>query len=119
MKKILVVDDEPALLKIFEMECEQEESFQLFTAISGQEALKIINKNKIDIILTDLTMPKMDGIKLLESIKELGIDIPLIMIISGLTLEQNAEKLEKIGISRYFEKPYSIQEVISYIKSKC
>ena len=69
METILIVDDEknypPILSAILE-----EEGFETLTANSGQEALSIIIGSDIDLVLTDMKMPSMDGIELLEKIKE-------------------------------------------------
>lgn len=118
MKSVLIVDDEAALLSIFELECEEQGGLQVHTASSGSEAIKIIQSRKVDFMLTDLTMPHMDGIELLHLLNELDIQIPHKIVISGLPKEMNQERLDTLGVSKYFEKPFSIKELIGYLKSK-
>lgn len=118
MKSILIVDDEPALLTIFELECEDQGGLEVHTASSGSEAMEIIQSREIDFMLTDLTMPTMDGIKLLNLLKDLNIEIPHKIVISGLPKEMNQEQLDLLGVSKYFEKPFSIKELVNYLKSK-
>ena len=119
MKKILVVDDEPTLLKIFELESEELGGLEILTATTGDAAMKIISENKIDCVLTDLTMPKMGGLKLLRNIQDLKLDVPCRIVISGLPEEINQSELDSLGISNYFEKPFSIHEVLNFVKSNC
>ena len=119
MKTILIVDDEPVLLNILQLELEEQSQLEVYTAVSGAQALQIVLYKKIDIILTDLTMPKMDGLNLLKSINEKKIHVPCKMVISGLPKEMYIKKLDGLGVSKYFEKPYSIQEIINFVNSKC
>lgn len=69
MRKILIIDDEPNLLRILE-EKFSKESFEVLRAKDGEQGLKAALKNKPDIILLDLIMPKMDGLTMLRKLRE-------------------------------------------------
>lgn len=119
MKQVLIVEDEPTLLKIFKMELEERGKIKVYTAESGTKALEVLESQKIDVILTDLTMPEMDGIKLLETIKENKIEIACKIIISGLPQEMYSKKIESLDVTKYFEKPFSIKDITSYLLANC
>ena len=79
METILIVDDEKNYPLILGAVLE-EEGFEILSANSGQEALVILESSDVDLVLTDMKMPVMDGIELLENIKVLDPDLPVIMI---------------------------------------
>ncbi len=77
--KILVVDDEKNILKLYKAELE-DEGYTVVTANSGREALEIYEQEKPDIITLDIMMPEMDGIQVLRQIKQKMPEIPIIML---------------------------------------
>ncbi len=101
---ILVVDDEEALRKaiIFDF---KRKGFHVFEAGNGKDAFEIVKKEKIDVVLSDVRMPGGDGIELLEKIKGLSSNIPVVMLITGfadITLEDAYDK----GANAMFPKPF-------------
>ena len=79
METILIVDDEKNYLTILSAVLE-EEGFEVLTALGGQEALEIYKTSDLDLVVTDMKMPEMDGIELLENIKQLDPDLPVMMM---------------------------------------
>jgi DNA-binding response OmpR family regulator len=77
--KILVVDDEKNILKLYQMELE-DEGYEVVTANSGKEALEVFEKENPDIVTLDILMPDMDGIQVLRHIKEKRPAVPVIML---------------------------------------
>lgn len=77
--KILVVDDEKNILKLYKAELE-DENYTVLTADSGVEALDIFSKEKPDLVTLDILMPDMDGIHVLRLMKERNPSIPIIML---------------------------------------
>jgi len=75
---ILVVDDEESIRFLYREELE-EEGFRVLTAADGEEALKKVSKDKPDLITLDIRMPGMDGIEVLQRIREMDKKIPVIM----------------------------------------
>lgn len=113
---ILIVEDNSDLLDVLEKRFSRE--FETFRALDGNEALKILEDNDIDIVVTDYVMPGMDGIELTKYLKkEIGYShIPVIL----LTAKQNKE--DKItgfeaGADVYITKPFDTESLIANIKS--
>lgn len=107
-KTILAVDDESIALKILERYL-QKDGFLTSTAASGSEALAILDQNRsIDMVITDLLMPDMNGILLIEEIKKRFENIPVIAITASGSI-QSAVTAMKSGASDYLEKPCSVE----------
>lgn len=77
--KIMVVDDEKNILKLYKAELE-DEGYTVVTANSGREALDMYEQEEPDIITLDIMMPEMDGIQVLRQIKQKAPEIPIIML---------------------------------------
>jgi DNA-binding response OmpR family regulator len=112
--KILVVDDEQNIRNIIK-EYLEFEGFEYSEAENGIEALSKISKEKFDLVLLDIMMPKVDGIKVLKEIRSEG-DIPVIL------LTARAEEYDKLfgfelGADDYIVKPFSPKEVMARIKA--
>ncbi|MEW5909202.1 MAG: sigma-54 dependent transcriptional regulator [Thermodesulfobacteriota bacterium] len=114
METILIVDDEknypPVLSAVLE-----EEGYGTLTANSGKEALEIISRSDVDLVLTDMKMPGMDGIELLEKIKARDLDLPVIMMTAHGTVEKAVEAMQK-GAYSYILKPFDNERMILYVK---
>jgi two-component system, response regulator, stage 0 sporulation protein F len=78
MKKILVADDEMAIRLLYSEEL-KEEGYEVYTAANGREALEIIEKVPLDLVILDIKMPEMDGIEALRQIKEKNPDLPVLL----------------------------------------
>ena len=78
MKKILVADDEMAIRLLYSEEL-KEEGYEVYTAANGREALDIIDKEPLDLVILDIKMPEMDGIEALRQIKEKKPDLPVLL----------------------------------------
>ena len=112
METVLIVDDEknyPLILSAVLAD----EGFETLTANSGQEALQILASSDVDLILTDMKMPTMDGIELLEKIKERDPDIPVIMMTAHGTVEKAVEAMQK-GAYTYILKPFDNDRLVLY-----
>ena len=104
METILIVDDEknypPILSAVLE-----EEGFETYSANSGKEALQILENSDVDLVLTDMKMPAMDGIELLEKVKMKDPKLPVIMMTAHGTVEKAVEAMQK-GAYNYILKPF-------------
>lgn len=113
METILIVDDEknypPILSAVLE-----EEGFETLTAFSGREALEILENSDVDLVLTDMKMPSMDGIELLEHIKEKDRDLPVIMMTAYGTVEKAVLAMQK-GADNYILKPFDNERLVLYV----
>ncbi|MCL6621821.1 MAG: response regulator [Syntrophobacterales bacterium] len=78
MKKILVADDEMAIRLLYSEEL-KEEGYEVYTASNGREALEIVEKVPLDLVILDIKMPEMDGIEALRQIKERHPHLPVVL----------------------------------------
>jgi two-component system, NtrC family, response regulator len=113
METILIVDDEKNYPLILSAILE-EEGFETFTANSGREALEILANTDIDLVLTDMKMPSMDGIELLEKIKAKDQGLPVIMMTAHGTVDKAVEAMQK-GAYSYILKPFDNDRLIIYV----
>lgn len=114
METILIVDDEKNYLTILSAILE-DEGFEVLTAQGGQEALEIHKTSDLDLILTDMKMPLMDGIQLLENLKSVDPDLPVIMMTAHGTVDKAVEAIQK-GAYTYVLKPFDNERLIIYVK---
>lgn len=114
MDTILIVDDEKNYPLILSAVL-QDEGYETLAANSGADALQILTHSDVDLVLTDMKMPKMDGIELLERIKEIDPAIPVIMMTAYGTVEKAVEAMQK-GAYSYILKPFDNEQLIVYVK---
>ncbi len=108
MKNILVVEDEETLLVVMAgLFKPYSDRFKVFTAKNGKEAVKTLESKSIDLVITDLKMPEMDGIELLVYMNNNFPAIPAI-VVSAFCTERVQKKLESLGRLRVMEKPVDI-----------
>lgn len=112
--KILVVDDEEIVLKSCRKILEGG-GHQVFTALSGEDAFDLLEKELFDIVITDMKMPGIDGIQVLERVKEKHPDIAVIMI-TGYSTVQSAVQAMKLGAFDYIPKPFTPDEVLIVVE---
>jgi two-component system NtrC family response regulator len=113
METVLIVDDEKNYPHILSAVLE-EEGFEAFTAHSGHEALEILGNADVDLVLTDVKMPAMDGMELLERIKTKELDLPVIMMTAHGTVDKAVEAMQK-GAYTYILKPFDNERLVIYV----
>jgi len=111
---LLVVDDNKELVKIIKTYLRRR-GFNILTAYTAHEALRIIEKEKIDVMLLDLMLPDMLGQEVLKLIREMNSDIGII-VITGVKDIQTAVELMKAGADDYITKPFRLGELEEKIK---
>jgi len=110
-KNILIIDDENDLLDNLEMTVAV--FFKnVFSASNGEEALKIFKKEKIDVVMTDYVMPRIDGYEFAQKIREQNPDIP-IAIMSNFTDKDKLLKSIPLNLTDYIIKPLNYQKLIT------
>ena len=112
METILIVDDEKNYTLILSAILE-DEGFETLTANSGAEAMAALAESDVDLVLTDMKMPAMDGIDLLERIKKEDADLPVIMMTAHGTVEKAVEAMQK-GAYNYILKPFDNERLVLY-----
>ena len=110
--KLLIVDDEVLIRDVIKEYC-LNENYDVCEASNGLDALKIINKENIDLIIFDIMMPKLDGFSLCKQIKDKNIPI---IILSARTDEFDKLMGFDLGIEDYVTKPFSPKELMARIK---
>jgi len=114
MNTILVVDDEPNYLIVLS-ELLKEEGYEVITAQKGEEGLKIVHENDLDLVITDMRMPGMDGLELLKAVKSYNKDLPVIMITAFGEVEKAVVAM-KAGAYNYLAKPFNNEELLLNIR---
>lgn len=112
---ILIVDDETDALDLME-ELFLKHGYETFTARNGLEAMPIIAEHEPDILISDMVMPEMDGIKLLELVTKKYPDIAVIMITAHGTIETAVETMKK-GAKDYILKPLRLDEILAKVET--
>ncbi len=110
---ILIVDDEPAILDLFQRAM-QVAGHRCTVTPSGRKALDIMTRTPVDVVITDINMPEMDGIELASTIfNRFSADV---IVMTGQARGYQYDEIIKIGASDFVEKPFSIQEIILRIR---
>ncbi len=109
MDKILIIDDEKSILDLLNVVFEKE-GYAVKNALSAEKALKLIDENDIDLILTDVKLPQKSGMDILKYVKKNKPDIPVVMITAYGTIKQAVEAF-KAGAVDYVLKPFDVDEL--------
>ncbi|RXJ98399.1 DNA-binding response regulator [Arcobacter sp. CECT 8986] len=114
--KVLLVEDEQNIAKLLK-EAIGDYFFSFTLAKDGEEAIEKVKNVKPDIIITDIMMPKLDGLEMTKKIKEeIDEDIPVI-VLSAFSEKERLLNAIDIGITKYFIKPFDPEEVLEYLKT--
>ena len=110
MISILLVEDNIDLCKLIESELKRND-YKVLTAFNGDDALKVYENNHIDLLITDIMMPKTDGFSLISAIRASDEDLP-ILIITAKSSQADKYKGFAIGTDDYMTKPIDIDELL-------
>lgn len=113
--KVLLVDDDDAVRKVM-LKVLTRAGFEVEPVARATEALEIIRRGRrFETIVTDLVMPEMDGMQLLRFIRQLDLDVPMIIVTGNPTLESALETMDHGGF-RYLPKPVENQRLVAVVK---
>jgi two-component system response regulator (stage 0 sporulation protein F) len=113
-KHILIADDEPDILQILDIIIKKTNT-KVSKAETGTQALNIIDRDKtVDLVITDIKMPGLDGIQLLREIKDRNIITPPVIMITGFS-NVNVDELYDMGACGYIAKPFDWDDIIKNI----
>ena len=117
MSKILIIEDEAAIRRVLnKILSEESEIYQVEDAEDGLQGLEKIKNNDYDLVLCDIKMPKMDGIELLEAVKKIKPEIPMVMI-SGHGDMETAIHSMKLGAFDYISKPPDLNRLLNTVRN--
>ena len=109
METILVVDDEKNYLVVLEALLGPE-GYEILTADNAREAIRLIRESELDLVITDMKMPGITGMELLEESKKVEPDLPVIMMTAFGTIEMAVEAIKKRAYD-YITKPFQNEEL--------
>src|SRR6187402_253356 len=113
-KQVLVVDDEPNLRRVLSAQLSRD-GYDVHTAEDGAQALAVLAEHHIDLVITDLKMPGVDGMELLRQSLKLDSELPVVMITAHGTVDNAVEAL-KLGAFDYITKPFDQGEVRTIVR---
>ncbi|USK69469.1 response regulator transcription factor [Peribacillus asahii] len=114
-KRILVVDDEKSIVTLLKYNLEQA-GFSVITAFDGEEGLQTVVEQKPDLVVLDLMLPKLDGIEVCKQLRQLKVNVPILMLTAKDDEFDKVLGLE-LGADDYLTKPFSPREVVARIKA--
>jgi DNA-binding response OmpR family regulator len=115
MFSILVVEDDEILNKMICVKLKQE-AYRVFAAYDGEEALEVLDKEHVDLIICDIMMPKMDGYQLTKELRSAAYTLPILMITARNQME-DMEKGFHAGTDDYMIKPIHMKEMVLRVKA--
>lgn len=113
MKKVLVVDDTKNIRALLTT-CLEINDYKVKTANSGQDAISLFKTEKFDLAFIDIKMPEISGTEVLRKIREMGIDIPVVIMTAFATVK-NAVDCTKLGAVAYLQKPFTAEKIKSVL----
>ena len=115
MFNILVVEDDKNLRKLI-VTCLKRENYNTYEATNGVEALNVLDEQYIDLIVTDIMMPQMDGYELIRELREADYSMPILLVTAKSTLSDKKEGF-LLGADDYMVKPIDIEELPLRVKA--
>ena len=116
MASILIVEDEQKMRRLLELHL-TDEGFTTFASGDAEAGLKILSREKVDLVVTDLRLPGMTGLEFLQAVKRTNAALPVVMMTAYGTVETAVEAM-KAGASDYVLKPFSLDEMCMVIRKE-
>ena len=117
MSKILIIEDEPAIRRVLiKILSEESDAYSVDEAEDGLMGFDKIKNNDYDLVLCDIKMPKMDGVELLEAVKKIKPEIPMVMI-SGHGDMETAIQTMRLGAFDYISKPPDLNRLLNTVRN--
>jgi DNA-binding response OmpR family regulator len=117
MSKLILVEDDPMIAEIYQKKF-SDAGFEVFLAESGEQALNIAKKETIDVVMTDLIMPKMDGFEVIKNLRSGDYDSNIkIIVSSNLSQKEDRDKALQLGANGFVAKSdFSPSELVAEVK---
>ncbi len=110
-EKLLIVDDEPDMLKLLSMIIREKTSYESVTTNNPLEAVELVTQGGFDLVIADLKMPGLDGTELIDAIKKIDEDLPIIIITAYGNVESALEIMHK-GAFDFITKPFRKEHIL-------
>jgi DNA-binding NtrC family response regulator len=114
-ERILIVDDEIDMLELLELIITDRTEYEVVTTNSPLEVPELLKKEPVDLMITDLRMPDIDGIELIEMVKQVDDQLPFIIITAYGTIDSAVEAMRK-GAFDYITKPFRQEQILLTIE---
>ncbi len=116
MARILIMDDDELIIKMLRMALENR-GYDVIAATNGREGVRLYGTTPVDLVISDILMPEMDGIEALKALRQRNPELKLIAVSGGgKRLKMDLLKVARIlGATATFEKPYNIQELLATV----
>ena len=111
--KVLLADDDRAVRRVFQYKLEKQ-GHDVTTADDGRQALEQLHGGRFDIVVSDIRMPEVDGIELLEQVRQTHPDLKVILITAHATVQQAVQAV-KLGAFDYITNPFADEELFAVI----
>jgi CheY-like chemotaxis protein len=116
-KKVMIVDDEPFILRVLKMKLEQG-GYTVTTALNGLEAMKKMDREQPSVVITDINMPQMNGRELCEILKKRQEKNPILIIVITSDIDKaNRTWTEQMENTRFVVKPFSPRSILKMINN--
>ena len=115
MFRILVAEDDHAIRTLITTKLKQE-NYTIYTAENGEEALSVMEKHQVDLLISDIMMPVMDGYSLVKALRETKHTLPILMITAKSQLE-SLEEAFTLGVDDYMVKPIRLEELALRVRA--
>jgi len=116
MANILIVEDEQKMLRLLELKL-SEEGWTTFSAGDAENGLKTLSREAIDLVLSDIKLPGMNGIELLQAIRRAHADLPVVLMTAYGSVEKAVDAM-KSGANDYVLKPFSLDEIALVVRKE-
>ncbi len=114
-RRVLVVEDEASLRRTV-VRVLRRAGYDVCSVADGEEALDAIAESSFDVVVTDLAMPRVDGMSLVRALRDRGVDKPVIVMTGVSTTHQTATEALERGVTSYLQKPFSPEAVVAAVE---
>jgi two-component system KDP operon response regulator KdpE len=113
--QVLIVDDEPAILRFLRTSLSAQ-GYQTIEAETGAQALTMLARSRVDVVVLDLGLPDLDGLEVLKRLRESGSSVPVI-VLSSRADEPGKVKALDLGADDYVTKPFGMDELLARLRA--
>ncbi len=114
-KRVLIVDDEPLVVKSLEALLTLEADYEILAFTSCRAALEAIRTRPCDVAISDFLMPEMDGVAFLREVRRLYVEVPLIILTGYADKDSAVRAINEVGLYQYLEKPWKTDDLLQVI----